>query len=114
VDDRIFKYDLAVEQRQMFMLPCGAEFLSATVINEQPVIFALIRGVDDVIWPPERRIIRIARTGERFNSERCRYIDSLYFDNGHTFHVFEQFEGSNDPLESRFKPDYEETRRGPE
>lgn len=92
----------------MFSLPSTAEFLSVAVVSEQPVIFVLHRYAGESIVPARPRIIRIARTGERFNSQYGKFIGTLCFNIGHTFHVFEQPEGIQDEREERFQPDYEE------
>ena len=101
-----------MEQRQMLALPRGAELLSVAVINEQPVLFALIRWAEQrrQTGQTEQRIIRIARTGEKFNSEGCRFLGTLVFNIGHTFHVFEQTGRHYDPREPRFQQDYLEVR----
>jgi hypothetical protein len=111
VADRIFKYELQMEQRQMLRVPHESELLSVAVINEMPVIFVLTHVWDEAVTS-ETRIIRIARTGEVFSAVGTAYIGTLVFDIGHTFHVFEQRQGVGvpDPLESRFKGDYAEVR----
>lgn len=116
MDDRVFKFPLEITQRQMLQLPRGARVLSVALLQEQPVLFALVsmppadhpeRRGREISVPAEPRIIRIARTGERFNSAGCHFIGTLCFEAvGHTFHVFEQTEGVPDVREPRFQQDY--------
>lgn len=112
MSDRIFKYSLEVEQRQLLHLPSGAELLSVAVVNGQPALFVCVHeGL--VAVDAEPRVVRTVRTGERFNAEGSRFIGTLVFEQeGHTFHVFEQTEGASDPVEPRFQDDYAQVRDG--
>lgn len=105
MNDRVFKYALEITQRQMIQMPRGARVLSVAIVNEQPVLFALV----DDRKPAEPRIVRTARTGEVFNATGCTFVGTLCFEAvGHVFHVFEQTEGVSDPREPRFQPDFDD------
>lgn len=105
MNDRVFKYALEITQRQMIQMPRGARVLSVAIVNEQPVLFALV----DDRKPAEPRIVRTARTGEVFNATGCTFVGTLCFEAvGHIFHVFDQTPGTTDPREARFQQDYAE------
>lgn len=106
---RIFKYTLLAEQRQLLMMPEGAELLTVKMQDQMPVLYALI---PDPEADPVTRIIRFVTTGEVFSDEGLTYIDSFIADGWFVGHVFEQCNGVGcDPLEERFQHDYAELRQ---
>lgn len=106
--NRIFKFPLQVDQRQLVQVPAGTRPLSVGVQNEQPVLWALI---DTDAPGTETWIIRGVTTGETFNAEGCEFVGTVQID-WFVFHVFRQLEGVQDVREPRFQNDYAEIGAG--
>lgn len=108
--NRIFKYQLEIEQRQLIYMPAGAKIISGRVENEFPHIYAVVD--DNELLPAEARIIRGLTTGEEFNAEWCSFIATLVIRDWFVFHIFEQHgNASNDPAHARFIEDYRQARQ---
>jgi hypothetical protein len=108
--NRVFKFPLQVEQRQMIMVPVGTEFVSVVEENQFPMLYGVME-VDEDEQRVEGRIIRGVTTGEVFNAYGCNFIDTVRLGDWFVFHVFEQTKASEDPLEGRFRNDYAQIKR---
>lgn len=108
---RIFKYDLEVESRQLIQMPKGAKILSVAEQRERPVLFALVDGNEKEF---EHRVFRIVTTGEDFNANsQQEFIGTIIIKDWYTAHVFEQTVsgGLPDPVSDRFKEDQAQLRK---
>lgn len=85
--NRIFKYPLEVETRQLIVMPKGAKVLSIMEQNETPMLYALI---DTDAEGTETRVFRVTTTGEIFNAEDARFVGSVGLKGWYVAHVFEQ------------------------
>lgn len=110
MSNRIFRYPLDVKEgRQIVMMRPDAKILSVGVQNEFPVIWALIDALDPRAATP--RIIRGVTTGEPFNASMCNFIGTVTLKSWFVYHLFEQFDGTSDVVESYASNDYIEIAR---
>jgi hypothetical protein len=107
--NRIFKYQLEIEQRQLVYMPANAQIISGRVENDFPHIYALVS--EDELLPAEPRIIRVVTTGEKFEADGCEFVATLVIKDWFVCHIFEQVKPSSDPREPRFQGDYEQLRQ---
>jgi hypothetical protein len=104
---RVFKYPLAIEQRELLHLPRDAKIISVVVQNGAPVLYALV----DERMPLEQRIIRVVTTGENFGGEDCVFIGTLQIGEWFVAHVFEQTGVSPDVRSTRFAEDFSDIQK---
>jgi hypothetical protein len=93
---RIFKYRLALTEREMIQTHEGVQFLSVGLQDG----FVCVWGIVDESRPIKPHILRLVTTGEVFNSENCEFIG----------HIFHQVGVAPDPISPRFKDDFKQIR----
>jgi len=82
----VYKYELAVDDFVNILMPIGAEVLHVDVQRGQPCIWARV----DPTAKPERRIFRVAVTGDPLDPAIGPHIGSFQMHDGElVFHVFE-------------------------
>ena len=83
----IYKYQLIIDDRQIVVMPKGAEILCVQVQNNIPCIWAKVNTgkVEN-----EERIIFIFETGHTIYNEELKYLGTFQLIDGNiVFHVFE-------------------------
>lgn len=111
--NRVFKYPLEVEQRQLVQMPIDAKILSVGSQNESPVVWALLEVNNDgtPMHPTGARIIRGVTTGEEFIAAGCEFIGTVTLRDWFVFHVFEQTPGVQGDVKSmRFRGEYSDVK----
>ena len=93
MENTIRRYNLKVTKRQEVEIPRFAEILTVQLINDMPCLFAMVEPQNE----PEKRTIDMFLTGEYIltsDEERRRYISTVQFEHGETYHYFEYCIGS--------------------
>lgn len=99
--NRIFKYPLEVESRQLLTVPKGARFISVALQNDIPMLFAIVQETGEF----EQRVVRTVTTGEEFGGS-CEHVGTVIIQGWYTAHVFEQTVGvPGDSISDRFQND---------
>ena len=81
---KIYKYKIEPEKTKL-ELPRGAEILSAHTKGDNAWIWALV----DPDQPTSTRLIAAYATGYSSVPAGAKFINTIHFDNGLVFHVFE-------------------------
>jgi hypothetical protein len=81
---KIYKYKIEPEKTKL-ELPRGAEILSANVKGDDAYIWALV----DPDVPLTDRVIGAYATGYSNVPVGAKFIDTVHFQNGLVFHIFE-------------------------
>jgi hypothetical protein len=105
---RIFKYRLALTEREMIQTHEGVQFLSVGLQDG----FVCVWGIVDESRPIKPHILRLVTTGEVFNSENCEFIGTFQYGSPTWFmgHIFHQVGVAPDPISPRFKDDFKQIR----
>lgn len=79
----IYKYPIAITEKQTMILPAGAEFLSVQVQNNNLYAWVLL----DTKKPKESVNIRIYGTGHPIEDIKLKHIETIQIDS-FVWHVF--------------------------
>jgi hypothetical protein len=83
---KIFKWTLAITDRQNLYMPVGAKLLTVQMQNEMPQLWALCNPEA----PKETRTFNIIGTGNPIQNDPGQYIATFQINSGMlVFHVFE-------------------------
>jgi hypothetical protein len=88
-DMRIYKYPLAVEDKQKLVMPVGAKILSVQMQFDRPVLWAMVDERPETV--EETRTFVIVCTGNPVPDDVRWFLGTVQAAHGHiVFHVFEK------------------------
>lgn len=100
MNNRIFKWTLAVKPREMLYVTEGTTFISVAEQNEQLVLY----GISPAGTQLEQRFIRVATTGEP--CPPGNFIGTAILRGWFVAHVFEQNAKEEDQTIDRYADDF--------
>lgn len=81
---QIFKYPLSLESTQVIQLPIGAKILTVKEQDGVPTVWAIVDQTETLVDVQ----VKIVATGEQFELEPWRYMNTLVMANGLVWHIF--------------------------